>query len=125
MLRYRRKPVVGAAIGRPPVASGCVSRTSDARPYDSNVVREKKGTARSLPTAFACGQKAAVRRKTHGSFLLMKQLLGLVSGLKADVDAQLFEQVRIHVGQNHRGVGLTAFELVQLLNGAAGHGVGD
>ena len=45
----------------------------------------------------------------------MKQLLGLVSGLKADVNPQLFEQGRVHVGQNHRGVGLTAFELVQLL----------
>ena len=27
---------VGAAIGRPPVGSGCISRTSDARPYGSS-----------------------------------------------------------------------------------------
>ena len=58
-------------------------------------------------------------------FLLVIKLLGLMLRLKGDIDAQLFEQLLIHMGENNRGVSLAALELVQLFDGIACHGVCD
>ena len=55
----------------------------------------------------------------------MEQLLCLVFGLEGDIYSQLLKQVLVHMGEDDGGVGLAALELVQLFDGAAGHGVGD
>ena len=55
----------------------------------------------------------------------MIQLLRLIPGLEADVDAELFEEVLVHVGEDDRGVGLGALELGKLVDGEVRHGVCD
>ena len=55
----------------------------------------------------------------------MKQLLCLIPGLGGDVYAQLSKKIFVHMGQDNGGVGLAALEIIQLLYGAAGHGIGD
>ena len=52
------------------------------------------------------------------------QLLRLVPGLAADVDAQAAQKVFVHLAEDHREVGVAAPELGQLLLGQLRQGVG-
>ena len=54
----------------------------------------------------------------------MVKLLFLIFGLAGDVYADAAEGVLVHAGENDRGVGVAAAELVQLLNCFGSKGVG-
>ena len=55
----------------------------------------------------------------------MIQFVAFVLGLTGQVDAEFLENARVDLGQDHGGVDFKSLEVLQLIDGRLGVGIGD